>query len=43
MWMNEWMNEDFIYSRTKLNKSLLKWKIKTVLKRIKSEYKKNMN
>ena len=38
--MNEWMNEEFIYSRVKLIKNLLKWKIKTFLKRIKSEYKK---
>ena len=32
-WMNEWKNDVFIYSWIKLHKKLLKWKIKTVLKR----------
>ena len=38
--VNKWMNKDFIYSWIKLHKHLLKWKIKTVLKEIKSKYKK---
>ena len=41
MHVNKWINKGFIYSPIKLHKNLLKWKIKTVLKWIKSEYKKH--
>ena len=40
MLVNKWINKGFIYSPIKLHKNLLKWKIKTVLKWIKSEYQK---